>query len=288
VTDSKVIGNKPVESDSFIPAMANYQAYLRADVTSAESPGLKAVSTLLGRLRPVALRRTSVWDRRSQTGLDKVTAAVLAAASVRPGDRVLDIGCGTGQLSLALADQGAEVLAVDASQLMIDRLVASAEPRALIAVETLMTPIERLSLPTESVDLIVSSYALHYLRDVDKARLIAAAYYWLRPGGTMVVADMMFGRGVTEHDRAIIRSKVRSLAKKGIGGWWRIAKNSYRYLVRAQERPVSISTWATMLARAGFKGITASSILNEAGMVTGHRDVADHPYHGMPSLPRPA
>jgi hypothetical protein len=82
---------------------------------------------------------------------------------------------------------------------------------------------------------------------------------------------MMFGRGVTSHDRAIIRSKVRSLAKKGMGGWWRIAKNSYRYLVRMQEQPVSISTWATMFARAGFKGITASSIVNEAGLVTGHR-----------------
>jgi hypothetical protein len=87
----------------------------------------------------------------------------------------------------------------------------------------------------------------------------------------LIVADMMFGRGVTSHDRAIIRSKIGALARKGIGGWWRIAKNSYRYLIRVQERPVSISTWATMFARAGFKGITASSIINEAGLVTGHR-----------------
>ena len=55
---------------------------------------------------------------------------------------------------------------------------------------------------------------------------------WLRPGGRLIVADMMFGRGGTSEDRAIIRSKVCALARKGIGGWWRIAKNSYRYLVR--------------------------------------------------------
>jgi len=163
------------------------------------------------------------------------------------------------------------VLAIDPSQLMIGHLEKKAEQRALIGFGCLAIPIERLSLPAESVDLIVSSYALHYLRDVDKGTLVAAAYHWLRPGGTLIVADMMFGRGVTSQDRAIIRSKVGALARKGIGGWWRIVKNSYRYLIRVQERPVSISTWATMFARAGFKRITASSIVNEAGLVTGHR-----------------
>jgi len=43
-----------------------------------------------------------------------------------------------------------------------------------------------------------------------------------------------------------------------------------------------------MLARAGFKEITASSIVNEAGLVVGHRHAADRPYHGLASLSRPA
>jgi hypothetical protein len=103
-----------------------------------------------------------------------------------------------------------------------------------------------------------------------------------------VLADMMFGRGVTSQDRAIIKTKVGALAKKGIGGWWRIAKNGYRYLVRAQERPVSISTWATMFARAGFKGITASSIVNEAGLVTGRRPAGNPQSHQVPRQSTPA
>ncbi len=252
--------------------MANYYVSLRAQVTSTDnSPLGQLAASALGRPLRLLSRRGSAWDRRTAAGLEKVTAAVLAAASVRPGDQVLDIGCGTGQISLPLADQGARVLAIDASQTMINKLEELAEQRALIGFECLAMAIERLSLPAESVDVIVSSYALHYLRDTDKGRLVAASYHWLKPGGTLILADMMFGRGGTSHDRAIIRTKVGALAKKGIGGWWRIAKNSYRYLVRAQERPVSISTWATMLARAGFKGITASSIVNEAGLVTGRR-----------------
>ncbi len=258
--------------------MANYQVSLRAQVSSVDAggPGARVAGAVSRRL--LSTRRRSAWDRRSQAGLEKVTAAVLAAVSLEPGDQVLDIGAGSGQLSLALAERGAQVLAIDASELMIARLESSAEKRALIGFECLATPIERLSLPAESVNVIVSSYALHYLRDVDKGRLVAAAYHWLKPGGTLIVADMMFGRGGTSHDRAIIKSKVGALAKKGIGGWWRIAKNAYRYLIRAQERPISISTWATMFARAGFKNITASSIINEAGLVTGRRPAASNPH----------
>jgi len=273
MTDSEVRGHKSTDS-KFIDAKAgNYHASLRAQVISADSTGGGMQQfTGFALIRNLAQsRRVNAWDRRSWVGLEKVTAAVLAAANAQPGTQAVDIGCGCGQLSLPLADLGARVLAIDPSKLMIDRLEQIAEQRALLGFECLATPIERLSLPAESVDVIVTCYALHYVRDVDKGRLVAAAYHWLKPGGSLIVADMMFGRGVTSQDRAIIRSKIGALARKGIGGWWRIAKNSYRYLLRVRERPVSISTWATMFARAGFKGITASSIVNEAGLVTGYR-----------------
>lgn len=196
---------------------------------------------------------------------------MLSAVTVGPGDRVVDLGCGTGQLSLPLAERGANVLAVDVSAAMIERMAQKALESSLPNLEGLAAPIEALSLPPDSADLIVTSYALHHLRDADKARLVQSAYGWLRPGGTLLIADMMFGRGGTSQDRAIIKSKVRALAKKGIGGWWRIAKNGYRYMVRVQERPVSISAWTSMLGQAGFTGITVSSIVAEAGMVAGRR-----------------
>jgi ubiquinone/menaquinone biosynthesis C-methylase UbiE len=279
MTDAKLGAPKLVDSKLPEAKTANYHASLRAQAMSADSVGpLGRVtgSALVRRVSRLTSRR-SAWDRRSPAGLEKVTAAVLAAVIVEPGDQVLDIGCGTGPLSLALADRGARVLAIDASETMITNLERQAEQRALIGFECLVSPIERLSLPAESVDVIVTSYALHYLRDADKGRLVAAAYHWLKPGGTLIVADMMFGRGVTSQDRAIIKTKVGSLAKKGVGGWWRIAKNGYRYLIRAQERPISISAWATIFARAGFKGITAASIVNEAGLVTGRRPAPASP-----------
>jgi ubiquinone/menaquinone biosynthesis C-methylase UbiE len=245
-----------------------------AQVTDANSSGglgRLATKTTIRRQRRFWSTRVNTWDHHTPAGLEKVTAAMLAAVHVQPGDQVIDLGCGTGQLSLPLAERGARVLAIDVSAEMVRRLRDNALGRSLTGLEVLATPIENLSLPAQSVDLVVTSYALHHLRDADKDRLVAAAYHWLRPGGRLLIADMMFGRGGTSQDRAIIKSKVRALAKKGAGGWWRIAKNSGRYLLRVQERPVSVSAWTTMLDSAGFAGITAQPIVAEAALVSGHR-----------------
>jgi hypothetical protein len=43
-----------------------------------------------------------------------------------------------------------------------------------------------------------------------------------------VIADMMLGRGSSARDREIIRAKIGTLARRGPGGWWRVAKNAVR------------------------------------------------------------
>lgn len=242
-------------------------------MTESEVRRYKVINNNSGHIkaRNGLLRHHGGSDHHPPTGLEKVTAAVLAAANPQPGDYVIDIGCGTGSLTLPLAESGALVLAVDSSDGLVGRLTDRARDRGLSVSEVAAAPIQHLSLPPGSADLVVTSYAMHHLRNADKDQLIAAAYEWLRPGGTLVLADMMFGRGRTRSDRAIIRSKVRRLASRGIGGWWRIIKNSYRFLFRVRERPVSIGAWTAMLARAGFTGITAASIVAEAGLVTGRR-----------------
>jgi SAM-dependent methyltransferase len=163
------------------------------------------------------------------------------------------------------------VLGIDVSPAMARTLRLEAARGGLADLTAVAVPIEELDLPPASVDLIVSSYALHHLRDSDKARLVSAAFGWLRPGGRLVIADMMFGRGGSARDRAIIRGKLRVLARKGPGGWWRILKNAGRYLIRVQERPISIECWTAFLEQAGFTAITASALVAEAGLVTGAR-----------------
>jgi 2-polyprenyl-3-methyl-5-hydroxy-6-metoxy-1,4-benzoquinol methylase len=242
-----------------------------------------ATAHAVRRQRRVWSGRVASWDQHGSAGLAAVTAAVLAAAGPGPEDQVVDLGCGTGQLSLPLARQGARVLAVDVSSAMVRQLQAEARQRGVTSLDALAMPVEELVLPAGSVDLVVSSYALHHLRDADKARLVAAACGWLRPGGRMIIADMMIGRGGSSRDRAIIRSKVAALARKGPGGWWRIAKNAVRYLLRVQERPVSMDTWTAMLLGSGFTQVTSATIVAEAGLVTGRRP--DRAGSGLPARP---
>jgi len=234
------------------------------------------------RQRRVWSGRVASWDQHGSAGLTKVTAAILDRADAGPADHVVDLGCGTGQLSLPLANRGAQVLAVDVSPAMIGRMLSEAERLGVTSLDGVAMPVEELVLPPESVDLVVSSYAQHHLRDADKAHVVSAAFGWLRPGGRLMIADMMFGRGASSRDRAIIKSKVVALARKGPGGWWRIAKNAARYLLRVQERPVSMETWTVLLERSGFAGITATTIVAEAGIVAGNRP------EGSPEAPQAA
>lgn len=218
-------------------------------------------------------RRAASWDHGAgnNPGLVKVVERVVAEAAPAPGQRVVDLGCGSGQLTFKVAPLVAHVLAVDVSGEMIRLLGEHAAAQQVTNIEGQVAPIEHLALPPGSIDLVVSNYVLHHLRDPDKALLVAHAASWLRPGGRLVVGDMMFGRGGDARDRQVIGSKLALLLKKGPGGWWRIAKNAGRYLFRFQERPVSMAAWVEMFERAGLVEVRAIPVVNEAAVVVGHK-----------------
>lgn len=98
------------------------------------------------------------------------------------GRRVLDLGCGAGQLALHLAEAGAaDVTGVDISEHMLGLARAErAHPRVTYRLE----PIEDAQFPADAFDLVVSSLAFHYVNDYQ--RLVQNIGQWLAPGGTLV------------------------------------------------------------------------------------------------------
>lgn len=226
-----------------------------------------------------ALERT--WDKRvgqwhshvtSAAAFEKVLGRVLEVARPQLVDTCVDLGAGTGFLAVALAPRVSSVLAVDISRAMIGSLWERVCECGLHNVATQVCDLSDLRLPPASVDLIVSNYALHHLVDADKRRVVARAAQWLRPGGRLVIADMMFGRGGSERDWAILRQKVAVLAAKGPGGWWRIAKNLTRFgLGVGQEHPAPPGLWQRALRDAGFTAVRFEPVVAEAGIVHGIR-----------------
>jgi len=113
---------------------------------------------------------------------------VAATAGVTAGDPVLEVGCGTGQLTRELVRLGADLTAIDISPSMVEAARAGAgQPRAGERAARLQAvSFEELAAPDASVALIVSAAAFHW---VDPEVRFRKAARLLRPGGWLAVLD---------------------------------------------------------------------------------------------------
>jgi len=211
-------------------------------------------------------RRVGSWEQQGSTGLGKIVDAILAELELTGEEIVVDLGCGTGEIALRVAPSAREVIGVDIAPGMIARLAERAGELGYTNVRGIVASLEELDLESASVDVVVSNYVFHHLSDGAKEETLARIARWLRPGGQVVIGDMMLGRGLAREDRQVVARKVQVLARKGIGGWWRIAKNVVRYLVRVQERPVSRERWRQMLLRVGFAAVVVMPVVEEAAL----------------------
>ncbi|MGQ9682291.1 MAG: class I SAM-dependent methyltransferase [Anaerolineae bacterium] len=115
---------------------------------------------------------------------------VVALAQVAPNARVLDIGSGTGALSLALAEHltAGHLVGIDPTPQMLDRARENACASGLAdRVEFRQASAEALPFEDASFDVVVSSIALHHTVVRRSLQEIARV---LKPGGRLVVADM--------------------------------------------------------------------------------------------------
>jgi ubiquinone/menaquinone biosynthesis C-methylase UbiE len=105
----------------------------------------------------------------------------------RPAN-VLDLGCGTGTLAVALADAGPdiEVVGVDGDE----KILATARRKASTAnISFIEATAERLPLGSATFDVVVASLLLHHLSGTAKRAALTEARRVLVPGGRLVIAD---------------------------------------------------------------------------------------------------
>lgn len=101
--------------------------------------------------------------------------------------RVLDLGCGAGHVSFAVAPHVATVTAYDLSADMLAVVAGAASERGLGNVATREGAAERLPFADGEFDFVLSRYSAHHWRDVGAA--LREARRVLKPGGRAVIAD---------------------------------------------------------------------------------------------------
>jgi SAM-dependent methyltransferase len=135
-------------------------------------------------LRATFNQDAELYDRARPGYPAELLEDLAKLAGIGPGARLLEIGCGTGQLTLALAERGCEVIALDigADMAAIARRKLAPYPNARV----LVAAFEDWPLPTRPFDAVVAATAFHWL---DPAVRVNKASASLGPGGTLATVS---------------------------------------------------------------------------------------------------
>lgn len=142
----------------------------------------------------------ATWDgeERRVRLAQGVTEAIVKRCALPADLDVLDFGCGTGLVSLALRPLVRSVTGVDTSRGMLDVLERKVSEQGLEGVHAVLVSPDTPLAVAGRFDLVVSSMALHHVADL--APLFARFREHLRPGGRVALADLDLEDGTFHED----------------------------------------------------------------------------------------
>ena len=222
------------------------------------------MSVETGRLGPEAIRMmfdriAPVYDpmnRLMTAGLDRRWRTATARAAVRPGDRVLDACCGTGDLALASVAAGGRVTGVDFSERMLERARRKSDTVEWVRADMLALPFENGSFDAATV-----GFGVRNLDDLERG--LAELRRVLKRGGRIGILEITRPRGLlAPFYRVWFDGVVPVLGKLLPGG------SAYTYLRASVLRFPTADELAELMRAAGFGSV--SYRLLAAGIITLH------------------
>lgn len=134
-------------------------------------------------------------------GYQRLLQCIIKHCDPHPGQRVLDLGCGTGNLSACFFDLDCQVLGIDFSEEMI-AIARQKYPAIQFQVQDIRAPLGGHIHP--SYDHIVSAYVFHHFPLDEKIRLIQRfVAQHSNPGGKLIIGDLIFADQAARHQTAL-------------------------------------------------------------------------------------
>ncbi len=195
-----------------------------------------AVEEMFDRISPVY----DVMNHVMTVGLDRRWRELAASVVVRPGDRVLDACCGTGDFAVADAAAGGAVVGLDFAQRMLERAREKAP-----AIEWVRGDVLALPFPDGSFDVVTVGFGIRNVDDL--AAGFGELRRVLRPGGRIACLEITRPQGVLRpFFRVWFDGVVPVLGRVLPGG------EAYTYLPASVRRFPGPRELAALLDDAGF------------------------------------
>jgi ubiquinone/menaquinone biosynthesis C-methylase UbiE len=165
-----------------------------------------------GATRGHVIHWAPVYDLAFGRFLRRTHGAVVELAALGPGEKVLDVGCGTGSLAVALkvpAGSTGSVHGIDASQEMIEEARRNAS-KAGADVNFQVGLAEAIPFPNGTFDLVVSQLAIHHLPDDLKQPAFGEMHRVLKSGGRCLIVE---NAGFTKVEAGRTRHRLLSFVR---------------------------------------------------------------------------
>ena len=187
----------------------------------------------------------------------------VAKVRPRPGDRILDMAGGTGDIAFRMAARGAEVTVSDINAEMLEVGRQRAEKRGIEGLTWRQENAERLSFGDASFDAYTIAFGIRNVTDIRAA--LHEAHRVLKRGGRFYCLEFStsewpgFGKAYDRYSEHVIPRIGKAVAGDD---------DSYRYLVESIRRFPRMDEFRGMITEAGFKSTSVEPILG--GLVAIH------------------